>query len=175
YMRLSCLICCFVCCKVFPPLGHSVAGVFQVSYVNSLNQPYYAFNASDARSRCESLGVNIASVSQVINALTRGLETCRFGWTDEHLAVVPRVTAQVNCGQNQTGLVRWRAPITKKFDVFCFNESGMKQSNTIYLRTIDAPRTEKHKPSDGSSLSTMGAKLKGAKVALPKEKSQAIQ
>ncbi|KAJ0002231.1 hypothetical protein NQD34_002027 [Periophthalmus magnuspinnatus] len=127
-LSIAASVCLCVCdldpnIRFFPPLGHSVAGVFQVSYVNSLNQPYYAFNASDARSRCESLGVNIASVSQVINALTRGLETCRFGWTDEHLAVVPRVTAQVNCGQNQTGLVRWRAPITKKFDVFCFNES----------------------------------------------------
>ncbi|KAJ0056647.1 hypothetical protein NL108_010599 [Boleophthalmus pectinirostris] len=116
--------------RVFPPLGRNIAGVFQVSYVNNLNQAYYAFNTSEARSICESLGVNIASVSQVVKALTKGLETCRFGWTDEHLAVVPRITAQVNCGQSQTGIVRWRAEITKKFDVFCFNESDTEEDPT---------------------------------------------
>ncbi|XP_072321428.1 lymphatic vessel endothelial hyaluronic acid receptor 1a [Eucyclogobius newberryi] len=109
--------------RVFPAADRTIAGVFQVSSVNDWNQAYYAFNASEARDLCESLGVNIASISQIEKALSRGLETCRFGWTDEHLAVVPRITAQLNCGQNQTGLVRWRAALTKQFDVFCFNES----------------------------------------------------
>ncbi len=49
----------------------------------------------------------------------------RFGWIDEHFAVIPRSKALLNCGKNQTGLVTWRAPVTQKFDVFCFNESGM--------------------------------------------------
>lgn len=109
--------------RVFPALNRSIAGVFQVSYVNKWNQVDYAFNASVARSLCLSLGVNIASKAQVQQALRRGLETCRFGWTDENLAVIPRIRPQFNCGQNQTGLVNWRADVTKKFDVFCFNES----------------------------------------------------
>lgn len=109
--------------RVFPAVNQNIAGVFQVSFVNYLNQAKYAFNASEARSLCLSLGVTIASVSQVEKALTRGLETCRFGWTDEHLAVIPRIRAEVNCGQNQTGLVKWRAALTRQFDVFCFNES----------------------------------------------------
>lgn len=94
-----------------------------MSSVNYLNQASYAFNASEARSLCLSLGVNIASIPQIEKALTRGLETCRFGWTDEHLAVIPRIRAQLTCGRNQTGLVKWRAELTKKFDAFCFNES----------------------------------------------------
>lgn len=49
----------------------------------------------------------------------------RFGWIDEHFAVIPRSNAVPYCGQNQTGLVTWRASVTRKFDVFCFNESGM--------------------------------------------------
>lgn len=48
----------------------------------------------------------------------------RFGWIDEHLAVIPRREAISHCGKNQTGLVTWRAPVTKQFDVFCYNESG---------------------------------------------------
>ncbi|XP_010789803.1 lymphatic vessel endothelial hyaluronic acid receptor 1a [Notothenia coriiceps] len=109
--------------RVFPGKDQSVAGVFQVSDLNYLNQPQYSYNASDARSLCLSLGVNIASKAQVQEALTRGLETCRFGWIDEHLAVVPRVKALPNCGQNNTGLVTWRVDVRKKLDVFCFNES----------------------------------------------------
>lgn len=51
----------------------------------------------------------------------------RFGWTDENLAVIPRNKALVSCGQNKTGVVTWRAAVQKKFDVFCFNETGKRQ------------------------------------------------
>ncbi|XP_029315751.1 lymphatic vessel endothelial hyaluronic acid receptor 1a [Cottoperca gobio] len=109
--------------RVFPAANQSIAGVFQVSDLNYLNQPQYAFNASEARRLCLSLGVNIAAKAQLQEALTRGLETCRFGWIDEHFAVIPRIRNITNCGNGQTGLVKWRASVTKKFDVFCFNES----------------------------------------------------
>lgn len=52
----------------------------------------------------------------------------RFGWTDENLAVIPRNKALASCGQNNTGLVTWRAAVTQKFDVFCFNETGRRRS-----------------------------------------------
>uniref|UniRef100_A0A8C9X765 Lymphatic vessel endothelial hyaluronic receptor 1a n=1 Tax=Sander lucioperca TaxID=283035 RepID=A0A8C9X765_SANLU len=109
---------------VFPAANQSIAGVFQVSDLNDLNQPQYGFNASEARRLCSALGVNIASKAQVQDALTRGLETCRFGWIDEHFAVIPRIKALSNCGKSQTGLVTWRTSVTQKFDVFCFNESA---------------------------------------------------
>ncbi|KAK7913330.1 hypothetical protein WMY93_013541 [Mugilogobius chulae] len=134
--------------RVFPEQKQTIAGVFQVSYVNQANQAYYAFSALEARQICESLGVYIASISQVDKALTRGLETCRFGWTDEHLAVVPRKTAQINCGQNQTGLVKWRTDLNKKFDVFCFNESD----TAAFLD----PTTLPSQFSSFSTLSTLG-------------------
>ncbi|XP_061599003.1 lymphatic vessel endothelial hyaluronic acid receptor 1a [Cololabis saira] len=109
--------------RVFPALNQSIAGVTQVSYLNDQNQPQYAFNASEARRLCQSLGLNIASRAEVEDALRRGLETCRFGWIDEHFAVIPRIHALANCGQKQIGLVPWRAPVSQQFDVFCFNES----------------------------------------------------
>ncbi|XP_014852674.1 PREDICTED: lymphatic vessel endothelial hyaluronic acid receptor 1 isoform X2 [Poecilia mexicana] len=110
--------------KVFPAANQSTAGVTQVSYQNNQNQLQYAFNASEARKICQSLGLSIASKAQVEEALSRGLETCRYGWTDEQIAVIPRIHALANCGQNKTGLVLWRAPVTNRFDVFCFNESA---------------------------------------------------
>ncbi|XP_059212717.1 lymphatic vessel endothelial hyaluronic acid receptor 1a isoform X2 [Centropristis striata] len=113
--------------RMFPAANRSIAGVFQVSSLNYLNQPQYAFNASDARQLCSSLGVSIASKAQVQDALDRGLETCRFGWIDEHFAVVPRIHALSNCGKNEKGLVPWRASVTRKFDVFCFNETDAER------------------------------------------------
>lgn len=65
----------------------------------------------------------------------------RFGWTDEHLAVIPRINALANCGKNQVGLVPWRAPVTQKFDAFCFNESGM----TPFIYTMVLPGTKRKK------------------------------
>lgn len=62
---------------VFPAKDQTIAGVFQVSYLNEQNLPEYAFNASEARSLCSSLGLVIASKAQVSEALARGLETCR--------------------------------------------------------------------------------------------------
>ncbi|KAM4593208.1 lymphatic vessel endothelial hyaluronic acid receptor 1a [Odontesthes bonariensis] len=109
--------------SVFPSVNQSIAGVIQVSGLNEQNQLHYAFNASEARRLCHSLRLSIASKAQVEEALSRGLETCRFGWIDEHFAVIPRVHALANCGKNRTGLVKWRAAVTHKFDVFCFNES----------------------------------------------------
>lgn len=110
----------------FPSPNRSIAGVILVSYLDQ-NQPQYAFNVSEARKICQSLGLSIASKAQIEEALSRGLETCRFGWTDEQIAVIPRITASANCGKNQTGLVTWRAAVTFKFDVFCFNESDALQ------------------------------------------------
>ncbi|XP_038153681.1 lymphatic vessel endothelial hyaluronic acid receptor 1a isoform X1 [Cyprinodon tularosa] len=109
--------------RVFPAAGHSIGGVLQVSFLGNGNQHQYAFNASEARKVCQDLGLSIASKAQVEDALSRGLETCRFGWTDEQIAVIPRIHALVNCGQNKTGVVPWRASVTTLFDVFCFNET----------------------------------------------------
>ncbi|RVE74519.1 hypothetical protein OJAV_G00022760 [Oryzias javanicus] len=112
--------------RVFPAANQSIAGVMQVSYTNEQNQPQYAFSATQARSLCWLLGLNIATKSQVEQALRWGFETCRFGWIDEHFAVIPRIHAVTSCGQNKTGLVVWRASVTKMFDVFCFNESDAR-------------------------------------------------
>ncbi|XP_071768292.1 lymphatic vessel endothelial hyaluronic acid receptor 1a [Centroberyx gerrardi] len=130
--------------RVFPAANNSIAGVFQVSYINYLSQPEYAFNASEARELCRSLGLTIASKAQVQEALTLGLETCRFGWTDEHFAVIPRIKASESCGKNNTGLVLWRASVKKKFDVFCFNESAMVTQ--LKDTAADSPSTSRENP-----------------------------
>ncbi|KAG7230445.1 hypothetical protein INR49_024554 [Caranx melampygus] len=156
--------------------NQSVAGVFQVSSLNNLNEPQYAFNASEARRLCLSLGVNIASKAQVQEANRRGFETCRFGWIDEHFAVIPRIKALSNCGQSRTGLVPWRAPVTNKFDVFCFNESGITQKQTpprqhspqlpppLFLLPPQLPMTWTLRQNRPTTLAVLKAQLEEKKL-----------
>ncbi|XP_028257275.1 lymphatic vessel endothelial hyaluronic acid receptor 1a isoform X2 [Parambassis ranga] len=158
--------------RVFPGANQSFAGVLQVSYINDLNQPQYAFNASEARRLCLSLRLDIASKAQVKKALTRGLETCRFGWIDEHFAVIPRIHALANCGQNQTGLVPWRASVTQKFDVFCFNESDAAAQ--LKDATTDSPLSTRHYSgltSSKATSSTPSAKSTSSSSSMPSSSS----
>ncbi|XP_041929788.1 lymphatic vessel endothelial hyaluronic acid receptor 1a isoform X2 [Alosa sapidissima] len=104
------------------PDAASVWGVFEVSQVHG-GQPQYSFNASVARDVCLQMGVAMATKDQVDQALHHGLQTCRFGWVDEQVAVIPRLQASTLCGQNRTGLVLWRASVNLLFDVFCFNQT----------------------------------------------------
>ncbi|KAK0140227.1 Lymphatic vessel endothelial hyaluronic acid receptor 1 [Merluccius polli] len=119
--------------------SHRVAGVNQVSSVDDSHQLQYAFNASEAREVCGSLGLTIASKAQVQSALTQGFQTCRFGWIDEHFAIIPRVTPSPSCGRDKTGLVEWRTSVRKQFDVFCFNESHV--GTQLKDMTSDSPLT----------------------------------
>ncbi|XP_026176317.1 lymphatic vessel endothelial hyaluronic acid receptor 1a [Mastacembelus armatus] len=151
--------------RVFPAVNQSIAGVFQVSYLNDLHQPSYGFNASEARRLCLFLGVTIASKAQVQEALRRGLETCRFGWTDEHLAVIPRIKPLTVCGQNQIGLVTWRATVTHPFDAFCFNESDaaiqlMHAANDRPLSSSRATNSITHSASSSSHPSSSSSSPK---------------
>lgn len=108
-----------------------------------------------------SLGVTMASKAEVQEANRRGFETCRFGWIDEHFAVIPRIKALSTCGQSRTGLVPWRAPVTHKFDVFCFNESDAEKqlkdtTSASPLSSSDRSETDStrttHSPSSSSPL-----------------------
>ncbi|KAM8877008.1 lymphatic vessel endothelial hyaluronic acid receptor 1a isoform 1-T1 [Synchiropus picturatus] len=110
--------------RLYPAPNSTLAGVIQVSRMDDQQQPQYAYNASQARELCERLGLAIATKAQVQEALNRGLETCRFGWVDEQIAVVPRINSRKICGQGGEGVVTWRADVAKEFDVFCFNSSA---------------------------------------------------
>nr|XP_029494946.1 lymphatic vessel endothelial hyaluronic acid receptor 1-like isoform X1 [Oncorhynchus nerka] len=158
-----------------------IAGVFLVSYTNDLNQFTYAFNASEAREVCWSLGVTMASNSQVEEAQRLGLETCRFGWIDEHFAVIPRIEASKTCGQNQTGVIKWRASVTKLFDVFCFNASGAASPPSTSLSPAIihlVPSTQSARPTPHSrssllSLSSFYDNPEEVEVELPQSMSSA--
>ncbi|KAI1889813.1 hypothetical protein AGOR_G00166790 [Albula goreensis] len=118
-----------------------VAGVFEVALMRFPNQLSYGFNASQAREVCQILNVAMASKAQVEEAHRNGLETCRFGWVDEQIAVIPRIKPSGSCGQNQIGVIVWRASVTKHFDVFCFNSSELEKK--MDAKPTDEPVTTK--------------------------------
>ncbi|KAI7814367.1 lymphatic vessel endothelial hyaluronic acid receptor 1a [Triplophysa rosa] len=136
--------------KVYPK--QPILGVFQASLGNK-----YELNASAARDVCEHLGVTIASKAQVVEAQKHGLETCRFGWIDEQIAVVPRVQVKSNCGSGEVGVVAWRADVNTKFDVFCFNLIDFEiqnQAMTADQKSTEKPITTTPKASTSSPLSS---------------------
>ncbi|XP_016090575.1 lymphatic vessel endothelial hyaluronic acid receptor 1-like [Sinocyclocheilus grahami] len=116
----------------------TISGVIEASIGNQ-----YALNASAARDLCEHLGLTIASKAQVAEAQKHGLETCRFGWIDEQIAVVPRVQVKSNCGSGKTGVVVWRANPSTEFDVFCFNLRDFEAQNQA---SMTAHQTTRRKP-----------------------------
>ncbi|XP_017333365.1 lymphatic vessel endothelial hyaluronic acid receptor 1a [Ictalurus punctatus] len=137
------------------PKHGSVVGVFQASLSGD-----YAFNASVARDVCEQLGVGMANKAQLNKALALGFETCRFGWTDEQVAVIPRILPKDTCGKGRVGLITWRTLPSYKFDVYCFN-------STDYEAHMN---TEHEYPSTAviPTARTSGARTSGAHPKLAK-------
>uniref|UniRef100_A0A3B5JYH7 Link domain-containing protein n=1 Tax=Takifugu rubripes TaxID=31033 RepID=A0A3B5JYH7_TAKRU len=108
----------------------------------------YSFSLSDAGAACLQLNATIASRAQVERALQLGLETCRFGWTADRIAVVPRLTADTKCGKGRTGVVPWATSEDQKFAVFCFDASGA-------VRSSDRPTAPPRSATDSSTLTSL--------------------
>ncbi|XP_072241372.1 lymphatic vessel endothelial hyaluronic receptor 1b [Leuresthes tenuis] len=100
--------------------SHKSNGVFML-----IEGGQYTFNFTDAKDACQFRNVTIATRAQVEKAQQHGLETCKFGWVADQIAVVPRLTSDKKCGQGNTGVVVWYAPLHKTFGVFCFNSSAL--------------------------------------------------
>ncbi|XP_060734617.1 lymphatic vessel endothelial hyaluronic receptor 1b isoform X3 [Tachysurus vachellii] len=90
--------------QVYPKDG--ISDVFIVQ----LKSQKYTFNATTAIDVCTSLGVSIATRAQVEAAQHNGLQTCRYGWVKEKVAVIPRTEKNPKCGQSQTEATTFTTP-----------------------------------------------------------------
>ncbi|XP_047452738.1 lymphatic vessel endothelial hyaluronic receptor 1b [Mugil cephalus] len=115
------------------PQSQRAAGVLML-----LEGGRYTFNFSAASAACLYLNVTMATRAQMERALNNGLETCKFGWIAERIAVVPRLKPDSNCGKGKTGVVEWAAQADRKFGAFCFNASDLEQSQKT---TTAAPQS----------------------------------
>ncbi|XP_075944837.1 lymphatic vessel endothelial hyaluronic receptor 1b [Anarhichas minor] len=128
-----CLLLSFAACLLASdcnptkvPQSPRAAGVFLL-----IEGEDYTFNFTAARAACLILNVTIASRAQMERAVRRGLETCKFGWIAEQIAVVPRLTTDKKCGNGKTGVVTWSASADRRFGVFCFNASDLEETPNI--------------------------------------------
>ncbi|KAM9854836.1 lymphatic vessel endothelial hyaluronic receptor 1b [Aulostomus maculatus] len=103
--------------------AHRPAGVFLL-----IEEGKYTLNFTAARAACLFLNVTMATAAQMEEAVKQGLQTCKFGWIDQQIAVVPRQTADTKCGKGQTGVVKWFAKPHQEFGVFCFNATDLEEA-----------------------------------------------
>nr|XP_033784533.1 lymphatic vessel endothelial hyaluronic acid receptor 1 [Geotrypetes seraphini] len=83
----------------------------------------YLFNHTVAEDICNVLGLSMANSLQITKANHFGYETCSYGWVSDRVGIISRIQPNTKCGQNKTGIVRWRADISKSFHTYCFNSS----------------------------------------------------
>ncbi|KAL7871169.1 hypothetical protein SRHO_G00086660 [Serrasalmus rhombeus] len=149
---LLCLVLCTVSLdhsqiQVYPETG-GVSGVFMAMLKNKK----YSFNATAAAEVCTSLGVRIATRAEVEMAQSKGLQTCRFGWVKEQIAVVPRIEGNEKCGQKKVGVIPWAASTSTMFEVFCFSATGQSEATTLTTPRITTPVGSSPQPKATSSL-----------------------
>ncbi|XP_051726032.1 lymphatic vessel endothelial hyaluronic receptor 1b [Ctenopharyngodon idella] len=111
---------CLDVSQILVPTNDGISGVLLVQAKNNV----YSFNATTAREACEAIKMRIANLAEVKTANQNGLQTCRFGWIEEQIAVIPRIERSEKCGRNNSGVIIWRINISRMFDVYCFKPAG---------------------------------------------------
>ncbi|XP_061679156.1 lymphatic vessel endothelial hyaluronic receptor 1b isoform X2 [Syngnathoides biaculeatus] len=101
----------------------------------------YTINFAAAPAACQSYHATVATTANVEEALQHGLETCKYGWVAEQVAVIPRLTAHSKCGSNKTGLVKWYARADQVFGVFCYSATALPQLSSWPTTSSSASST----------------------------------
>lgn len=123
------MVCFGLCCWISVSqaqydISCRFKGVFHVEKGERYNQ-----TAEEAKKTCAELDVVIANEEQVKIAMDFGFEICRYGWIDDNLLVIPRLTAYVKCANNHVGLYVQHPNITTQWDVFCYNATDQSEKN----------------------------------------------
>ncbi|XP_061139934.1 lymphatic vessel endothelial hyaluronic receptor 1b [Syngnathus typhle] len=119
--------------------GQSAAGVFLL-----IEGGGYTFNFTAGLAACHSRHAAMATVANMEEALRHGLQTCKFGWVTEQVAVIPRLTASDKCGKGKTGLIRWNAGTDQAFAVFCFTATATTPTSNSSTTSAPSPTTTSH-------------------------------
>lgn len=148
FLLFHCTLCLDVN-QIEVPTGDGISGVLLVV----TKDKNYSFNATTAKDACDAIKMRIATKAEVETANQHGLQTCRFGWVEEQIAVIPRTERRQSCGKNKTGVIVWRADISKLFDVYCFKPSGAETTTSRMLEpTTEGGRTS---PTHHSSTTSV--------------------
>uniref|UniRef100_A0A672Q1F7 CD44 antigen-like n=2 Tax=Sinocyclocheilus grahami TaxID=75366 RepID=A0A672Q1F7_SINGR len=136
---------------------NGISGVLLVQSMTNV----YSFNATIAKEACEAIKMRIAKKAEVETANKNGLQTCRYGWVEEQIAVIPRIEKNENCGKNNLGITVWTVNISKMFDVYCFKPAGPGGSfETTSSRPQPTTRGRTSSNNDYSTKTTHPSSIK---------------
>ncbi|XP_021120017.1 CD44 antigen isoform X2 [Heterocephalus glaber] len=93
------------------------AGVFHVE-----KNGRYSISRTEAADLCKAFNTTLPTMAQMELALSKGFETCRYGFIEGHV-VIPRINPNAICAANNTGVYILPSN-TSHYDTYCFNASA---------------------------------------------------
>ncbi|XP_069888701.1 CD44 antigen isoform X6 [Dipodomys merriami] len=130
------------------------AGVFHVE-----KNGRYSISRTEAADLCQAFNSSLPTMAQMMQALRKGFETCRYGFIEGHV-VIPRITPNAICAANHTGVYILNSN-NSHYDTYCFNASAPLDkedcaSVTDLPNSFDGPVTITIVNRDGTRYSKKG-------------------
>ncbi|KAM5247884.1 CD44 antigen [Ctenodactylus gundi] len=94
-----------------------LGGVFHVE-----KNGRYSISRTEAADLCKAFNATLPTMAQMEYALSKGFETCRYGFIEGHV-VIPRIKPNSICAANNTGVYILTSNISH-YDTYCFNASA---------------------------------------------------
>lgn len=130
------------------------AGVFHVE-----KNGRYSISRTEAADLCEAFNTTLPTMAQMQLALSKGFETCRYGFIEGHV-VIPRIHPNAICAANHTGVYILLASNTSHYDTYCFNASAPLEEDctsvTDLPNSFEGPVTITIVNRDGTRYSKKG-------------------
>lgn len=130
------------------------AGVFHVE-----KNGRYSISRTEAADLCEAFNTTLPTMAQMELALSKGFETCRYGFIEGHV-VIPRIHPNAICAANHTGVYILLASNTSHYDTYCFNASAPLEEDcasvTDLPNSFEGPVTITIVNRDGTRYSKKG-------------------
>ncbi|XP_051040021.1 CD44 antigen isoform X6 [Phodopus roborovskii] len=129
------------------------AGVFHVE-----KNGRYSISRTEAADLCQAFNSTLPTMDQMVKALSKGFETCRYGFIEGHV-VIPRIHPNAICAANNTGVYILTSN-TSHYDTYCFNASAPLEEDctsvTDLPNSFEGPVTITIVNRDGTRYSKTG-------------------
>ncbi|XP_021086040.1 CD44 antigen isoform X5 [Mesocricetus auratus] len=129
------------------------AGVFHVE-----KNGRYSISRTEAADLCQAFNSTLPTMDQMVMALSKGFETCRYGFIEGHV-VIPRIQPNAICAANHTGVYILTSN-TSHYDTYCFNASAPLEEDctsvTDLPNSFEGPVTITIVNRDGTRYSKKG-------------------
>ncbi|KAL2088940.1 hypothetical protein ACEWY4_015839 [Coilia grayii] len=123
----------------------SYGGVFHVRVSSN-----YSLTFQEADELCQSLYGNLATETQIREAFSKGLDTCRYGWIhDQHILMVHH-GVQPDCPSNGTGIHFLEDTPESLTDAYCYDPSVTSDitcDESVVSESVTPPDTKTTKES----------------------------